>query len=124
MTITGDTIQRMRIEAGMSVAELARLSGISRGYLHSIENGETQNPSAEVLHNIASRLDTSITELMGVNKKTLTNQVPPSLREFADEQQLTQSDIEMLKGMKYRGKKPKTKNDWWFIFEAIKRTLK
>jgi hypothetical protein len=55
---------------------------------------------------------------------TPSGDIPESLREFAKEAELPESDILMLAGIQYRGKRPETLDDWRFIYESIKRTLK
>lgn len=124
MSLVGEKIKQRRLEANISVAELSRNVDISRGYLHSIENGETQNPSADVLFKIAQALDTTIADLLGHEEDLPDIEISDSLREFAKQKQLSNTDIEMLARVRYRGKKPKTVEDWDFIFGAIKRTLR
>lgn len=124
MSLVGEKIKQRRLEANMSVAELSRNGDISRGYLHSIENGETQNPSADVLFKIAQALDTTIADLLGHEEDLSDIEISDSLREFAKQKQLSNTDVEMLARVRYRGKKPKTVEDWDFIFGAIKRTLR
>jgi len=45
---TGDEVRRMRLDAGLSAAVLARAAGIDPAYLPHIERGE-QEPSLQVL---------------------------------------------------------------------------
>jgi XRE family transcriptional regulator of biofilm formation len=125
MTTVGERLRQRRTEKNLSLAELARRAELSKGYLHAIESGDTQNPSAEILFRIANELGTTIADLLGeeeVERPMLD--IPDSLREFALQEQLTQADIEMLAGIQYRGKRPETVGDWSFIFESIKRTLR
>ena len=56
-------IRKYRIERGMQLTELAKKSGISAGYLSHLENGSRDNPSKEVMENIAIILNVSIAEL-------------------------------------------------------------
>lgn len=130
MSAIGKRIQDRRMEKGISSAELARRCSISKGYLHSLENGEAQNPSVEILYKIATELGTTIADLMGEREaisKTLQlkdREIPQSLKDFAMQEQLPETDVMMLAGIQYRGKQPETVNDWRFIYESIKRTLK
>jgi transcriptional regulator with XRE-family HTH domain len=125
MSILGDKLHQRRTEKNLSLAELARRAELSKGYLHAIENGDTQSPSAEVLFRIANELGTTIADLLGEEMLMETTiEIPQSLNDFAREDNLTEADIEMLAGIQYRGKRPETVSDWRFIFESIKRTLR
>ena len=125
MMSIGERIQQRRVEKNLSLAELARRAGLSKGHLHSIEGGDTQNPSAEILFRIATELGTTMADLMGEETaEPPKSDVPSSLLEFAREENLTEADIEMLAQIQYRGKHPENKSDWRYIFELIKRTLR
>lgn len=56
-------IKRIRKEKGMKLREVAYKSGISIGYLSHLENGSRENPSTEVMENIALALNKSIPEV-------------------------------------------------------------
>jgi transcriptional regulator with XRE-family HTH domain len=115
------------MEMGLSLAELARRADISKGYLHSIESGETQSPSAEVLFKIAHELGTTIADLLGETEEiqqVADADIPENLQRLAEEDNLTQADIQMLANIRYRGKQPQSVADWRFIFESIKRTVR
>lgn len=56
-------IKTIREEKGMTLYKLANLSGISAGYLCHLENGTRNNPSLEVMENIAKALNKSVTEV-------------------------------------------------------------
>ena len=45
--------------------------------------------------------------------------VPDSLREFADEAGLPEADIQMLASIQFRGEQPRTKERWRYIYTAI-----
>jgi len=56
-------IKRYRKEKGLTLKELAEKSGVSAGYLCHLEKGTRDNPSTEVMENIALVLDKSIPEI-------------------------------------------------------------
>lgn len=126
MTAIGERIKSRRLEMNISLAELARRAEVSKGYLHSIESGETQSPSAEVLFKIAHELGTTIADLLGEPETPILPdiEIPETLRKLAQEDHLTQADIQMLASIRYRGKQPQSVGDWRFIFESIKRTVR
>jgi transcriptional regulator with XRE-family HTH domain len=57
------SVKLRRKELGLSQEELADLAEIDRTYASQIERG-IANPSLEVLHRIASSLDTDVSELL------------------------------------------------------------
>jgi transcriptional regulator with XRE-family HTH domain len=128
MTTIGDRIQQRRTEMNLSLAELARRADLSKGYLHAIESGTTQSPSAEILFRLANELSTTIADLLGeveiADHKREELDIPDGLRQLAEEDDLTPDDVEMLARIEYRGKRPENVKDWRYIFESIRRTLK
>ena len=46
--------------------------------------------------------------------------VPGSLREFAEQEGLPESDVMMLARIEFRGEQPKTVDAWGFLYRAIK----
>ncbi|OFI46170.1 hypothetical protein BG262_03925 [Floricoccus penangensis] len=60
--VIGENLNRIRKEKKMSMARLSELSGISKGMLSQIENGET-NPTINTIWKICSGLDIPYTAL-------------------------------------------------------------
>lgn len=60
--VIGENLKRIRKEKKMSMARLSELSGISKGMLSQIENGET-NPTINTIWKICSGLDIPYTAL-------------------------------------------------------------
>lgn len=120
----GQEIKRRREEQGLSLTDLARLSSVSKGYLSEIESNPTARPSAATLFKIASALGTSVGELLGRRGNGDSErgdlEIPEGLRQFADEVRLPDAEIRMLAGIRYRGKPPKTADDWRYIYESIR----
>lgn len=119
----GQQIKRRREEQGLSLTDLARLAGVSKGYLSEMENNRSARPSAATLFKIASALGTSVGELLGKSgpdSQSVNFDIPESLRQFAEEANLPDAEIRMLAGIRYRGKQPKTADDWRYIYESIR----
>lgn len=117
----GIRMRRYRDELGWSLSKLAEESGVSKGYLSEIENGEAARLSGDKLYAIANALGVNMSDLLGrqlINKTDY--KVPPELRSFADEQDLPEADVKMLATIKFRGEKPKSKERWALIYSAIK----
>lgn len=122
-----DQIQRRRIEQKLSLTELANLARVSKGYLSQLENNaDGPRPSADILYRIAFALETTVGELLekqSANKNDQPSPIPPGLREFAAHTHLDEGEIQMLAQIKYKGDQPKTADDWYFLYESIKRVI-
>jgi transcriptional regulator with XRE-family HTH domain len=120
----GERIRRYRVQAGLSLGQLAEKSGVSKSYLSSLENESSAiRPSGEKLYDIARTLGVSMADLMG--REVLLQEggrlvVPPSLREFAREEGIPESDVRALARIKFRGEQPKSKERWRYIYNAIR----
>jgi len=125
-----EQLKSYRLGRGLSVAELAEASGVSLPYIHQIESGLRQNPSGEKLQGLASALGITIADLIGakegISRETL-DEAPESLREFVRRRgkrlDVRREDVEMLKRVHYRGKRPKSLDDWEIIFVLLRRIL-
>lgn len=56
-------IKRYRKSKNMTLKDLSDRAGISVGYLSHLENGSRNNPSKEVMENIAIALESTIPEI-------------------------------------------------------------
>jgi len=123
----GTKIRELREDKGLSLSELARQAGISKAYLSQIEAGKTTRPSGEALLRIASVLGSSVAALLGaqtVGYRKSEVMVSPSLHKFAKKERIGREDTLMLARIRYQGKQPQTSEDWKFLYEAIKRSVK
>jgi len=120
-----ERIKLRRQEKGLSAAELARQAKISKGYLSEIESGITPRPSADVLYRVAVALGTTVADLLDRQEtRPVTRTVPPSLRAFADDESLPDADVQMLAQIRFRGEQPSSADDWRFLYESIKRSIR
>lgn len=118
----GKRLRSYRYDRGLSLSALADQTGLSKGYLSSLETQhEARRPSAEVLYALAQSLGVTMSDLMG--RKLLAAAapaVPPSLAEYAEEDNLTEADVAMLASIQFRGEQPKTAARWRYIFQSIR----
>jgi transcriptional regulator with XRE-family HTH domain len=121
----GARIRTLRKEAGLSLTALAERADVSKGYLWTLERGETKTrPSGETLHRIAKALGTTIADLLGRSVEPGDRPaVPGSLRKFAQEAKLSERDMLMLARVNFRGQQPRRAEDWEFIWQAIRRSV-
>ncbi len=123
-----DQIRKRRLEQGLSLTELARRAQISKGYLSQIENNPNgPHPSAEVLYRIAFTLGTSIGTLLEkqvVGTQYELTDIPNGLRMLAITERLSEEQIKMLAQITHEGNRPVTVDDWKFLYESIKRSVR
>lgn len=130
-TTLGGRIKRLRQERDISLSRLADIAGVSKGYLHELENDRAANPSAEILYNIALTLDSTIAYLLGKRSNPMAEvsgteplAIPESLEQFAREDRIPEEDKRRLACVRYRNEQPKTAEDWRYLYETIKRVVK
>lgn len=125
-----EKVKTLREARHLSVADLSEVSGVSKPYLWQIESGRRANPTGEVLRKLAPALGTTVADLAGVpeafSDETLA-ELPESLRDLARKRGkaigLRKEDVEMLKHIHYRGRRPEKPEDWELIFLLLKRIL-
>lgn len=122
----GEIIHRRREEAGLSLSALAQRADVSKGYLWSLENSDSQaRPSGNTLYRIAEALGTTMSDLLGKNLLTeAVHEIPDSLRAFAEIEKLTQSDVKMLAAVNFRGRQPQDHESWSLVWGAIKASVR
>ena len=120
----GERIKQRREEKGLTAADLARRASLSKGYLSEIESGRAPRPSAEILYQIAVALGTTVADLLGKEVRPALQAIPASLREFAELANLPQEDVQMLAQIRFRGEQPSTVDDWRYLYESIKRSIR
>jgi len=129
-TTVGQRIRDLRERRGMSLTALADAAGVSKSYLHDLENDVIVKPSADFAYSIAQVLDTTVAQLLGKRRNPLEGdgtdtaiEIPDSLEEFAREARISYEDKRRLACIKYKGQSPKTKADWAYLYETIKRVV-
>ena len=56
-------IKETRNKQGITLIEIAEVTGISAGYICHLEKGTRKNPSAQIMEKIAKALNKSVQEL-------------------------------------------------------------
>ena len=64
MEPTGGNVRRLREGAGLTLYRLAKLAGITPGWLRDIETGRIKSPGVAVLRKIAKGLGVDVAELL------------------------------------------------------------
>jgi transcriptional regulator with XRE-family HTH domain len=119
----GERIRSERNKAGLSLSQLASVTGTSKAYLVRLETDPDSNPSLAVLGQIADALDITVADLVGRPKLTVDEselQISPSLRAFADEAGLTRVDVRTLASIRWRkGDEPQTVERWRYVWDSL-----
>lgn len=117
----GGRIRRFREDAGLSLSGLAAKAGVSKGYVHRLESDlAAVRPSGNTLYALATALGVTMSDLLGRRLvRAAEPVVPDALRDFALEERLPEADILMLASIEFRGEKPKSKERWRYIYQAI-----
>ena len=121
-------IKQLREEKGFSLGKLAETAEVSKAYLSQLENNVSKQPSAEILFKIASALGTTIADLLDkpvrVQAEDFHQEVPEGLRELIDKLgdilDIREEDVKMLMNIEYRGRRPKTFEEWEHVLQAIR----
>ena len=56
-------MKQIRKKKGITLTDLSKKTGISRGYLSHLENGSRKNPSIEIMDNISKNLGKSVSNV-------------------------------------------------------------
>jgi transcriptional regulator with XRE-family HTH domain len=119
----GERLRREREKAGLSLAQLADASGISKPYLVRLEN-DPSNPSLELLSRLAEALDVTVADLLGGPRYQVDEtelRVPPLLRAFADEAGLSTPEVRTLASIRFRkGDEPRSTERWAYIYNSLR----
>ena len=118
----GRQVARRRKEQRMRQEDLAKKADISRNYVSLIERGVARNVSTGVISRLAFALGTTTTQLMeGIGEDR--SLIPPSLRQFGLQRDLSYEAVDRLSRISSRGQEPQTVEGWAKLYDAIKDFL-
>jgi transcriptional regulator with XRE-family HTH domain len=109
-----DLIRDRRLAKRLSISELGRETGISKGYLSQLEAGHKTHPSLEKLAAIARVLEIPLPDLV-----ERPAGLPDALGAFAADRSLDPADVDMLASIRFAGLPPRTRARWEYIWTAI-----
>jgi len=129
-----ENLKRIRQRKQLTQPALAEAAEVSKGYVYMLEAGDMTNPTLDILMKIATALECTIADLTGDAKvrvkqpKTADVDLPESLLAFARHKRrtgepLSEDDLQNLACTQFRGKRPKTPDDWAYVYEFLKRTF-
>ncbi len=124
-----ERLRELRKDRGWRLKDLSQASGLSIPYLSDLERGRT-NPSLETLQTLSRAYGISVHDLLApvdfYGERTRAA-LPQGLAELVEDPvlgaDLTPEWVETLSRIELRGKRPKTKRDWYEIFLHLRRVL-
>lgn len=121
----GQRIRQRRTELGISLSALATRADVAKSYLSSLENSHgKERPSGQTLYRIADALGTTMSDLLGTRLLIEpAHEIPNSLKQFAEANGLSDTDVQMLAQINFRGQQPTTPDSWSFVWRAIKASI-
>ncbi len=121
-------IKKYRKDKDLTLSKLAQMAGVSKSYLHQLENGKSKSPSVNKLSDIAGALGVSVNDLTDrelVDKSQESKQpLPPSLEKALEKYPEMKEYKNMLAGLKMRGKYPEKPEDWYALYTMVKNTIR
>jgi transcriptional regulator with XRE-family HTH domain len=122
----GQSIRSLRLGRGWSLSDLAEESRVPKAYLSDLENGTAGKPNIQYVYSVATALGATIDAILNTAKprprreKRELEYLPPGLLELQQELGLSEEDVEMLAQINFRGHRPRDKEGWRFLLEALK----
>ena len=126
----GLKLKTYRSERSLSLDNLERKTGISKGYLSQLERGAKSNPGIDVVKKLARGLGVHIGDLVEEEQIYPTVQkIPRELCTFLEKEKaagrsVPKNDVAMLLGIRYQGRWPGSTDDWDYLYSSIKRSIK
>jgi len=122
----GQRIRSLRLGRGWSLAALAEKSDVSKAYISDLENGTAGKPNIQYVYAVSVALEVTLDELLhdeGVREPRTSRKkedLPSGLVELQQELDLSDEDLQMLAQVNYRGHRPRDKEGWRFLLEALR----
>jgi XRE family transcriptional regulator of biofilm formation len=127
----GELIHALREDRGMSLGDLEKASGVGKGYIWELEQGAKDNPSVEIIQKISRALDVPASKLLGepAAGQATADALPRGLKEFLEKAETSGTpvpaeDISMLQQIRYRGKRPRSAEDWALLYDFIRHIVR
>lgn len=121
---------------GETVASLAMRSGVAKSHLYKLEAGDLENPTVPTLAGVARALGLTLDELLdnppsglggsGKEERTMPASLTQFLREWESQHKATMPKdvVHSLAALQFRGKRPRTVEDWRVIYAVVERVLR
>lgn len=117
----GDNIRLARKAAGLSLGELSRKSGVSKGYLSQLENERILSPTTRILQPIAEVLSTTMDALLRGEHRQ--NDIGRSLMAQGEARGWTLTELSPADSETIEDLTPQTAEEFQAVYKAIRDTL-
>lgn len=120
----GYALRKFREGRGLTLRELGKLCGIDHTYIHRLEKEERTSPSEETVDSLINTLKLGrrrarlLRFLVG---QTVSDQL---IEIFLEDEERPIEIFESLAFMSFRGKQPKTKEEWRKWAERLEEFMK
>jgi len=92
----GQILRAARLEASLSVRQVARIAGLTHGYLTKLENDQIDNPAAGYLQRLADVLELDASDLLTFIGVDVASTLPPARIYFRRKFGLSDAEAERL----------------------------
>lgn len=124
-----ERLRELRKERHLRLRNIAEQMNISVPYLSDLERGRT-NPSLDTLQSMAAAYGISVKDLLtGIEgyDETTAGALPSGLADLLADPvlgaQLTPDWVSTLARIELRGRRPRSKHDWYEIYLHLRRIL-
>jgi transcriptional regulator with XRE-family HTH domain len=125
--IFGQQVRELRAGKGLSLAELAKQSGVSKPYISKLENGEGGRPNIQSVYWICCALGVTIEDLLkpalaasSARANKPKAQLPAGLKDLQKEMTLTNEDVDTLAKLRVAGRQPRNKDEWRHLLTRLR----
>jgi len=134
----GRRLTEIRKTGRHSMLSVATRTKLARSYLYRLESGEVPSPGVKTLDTIATALGVTLAEVIGGGsgatqsvrvRRRAGRTLPPGLAIFVTEWErqrpgrMATDVIRSLAAIRFRGRRPRSPEDWRFIHDAIARCV-
>lgn len=124
----GERLRRVRKDRDLNLREVSERTDLSISYLSDLERGRGRNPSMETIEKLAECYGMSVGDLLrDVGEEQLgTKTLPPELRRLVEREDssITAEDARDLSRIEFRGKRPRSEDEWEALFWDLKTLLR
>lgn len=119
----GTALNRFRTERGLSLRELATLSGVDHAYIHRLESGGKTAPSPDVMDKLARALKLAPVRRKFFEFTALAGSIDDNLFEVGFKNPERLESIKVAATMSFRGAKPASEEEWRSKLDQIEELI-
>lgn len=117
----GVLLRKLREKRGLTLRELGQLAGLNHAYIHRLETGAKEAPSAETMQKLSRALKPTPREAALLRYIVENPALVAALVEHAmDDQSVTVEEVAIAAGVVYRGP---VRQDYKTVIERVRRML-